>query len=517
MSRSRVRLLALCIFLTLEISGRSTAQTDRAWRFPLPEPMVRALDSITAPSLRSHVSFLASDALQGRATPSTGQDTAAEYIAAQFRKAGLEPVGSSDYFQVSIMPESRPDCAGFKCEFSLRGRSLTVAREHFALDTVTTLDIEGAPVFKISFGRRSMEGLPSLSGKVLVAAAPYPPGKGTAGEEFSPEWRQFVSHARSLSPDLIVWVDRQSTDGLSYFDTPRLRMPGGGQHRPLTAMIGEPSVAQALDELPDGETGATFSLHVREAPPVQRRLRNVAAILRGSDPVLRDTFVLLTAHYDGTGPTASGSQDRIWNAANDNASGVAALLDVALALGTLKEKPRRSLVFLTFFGEEDGMLGSRYYAKHPLVPIRNTIAAINLEQLGRTDAAEGDQAGKASITGYDYSEIGEVFKSAGERSGIAISGNGLNSDKYFMASDNIVFAELGVPAHTLCVSYMYPDYHGARDHWDKIDFDNMASVTRMAARALLLLALSDRDPLWNTSNPRAARFSEARGRRSESR
>jgi Zn-dependent M28 family amino/carboxypeptidase len=304
---------------------------------------------------------------------------------------------------------------------------------------------------------------------------------------------------------------------LSYFDTPQLHMPGNGQHRPLTAMIGEPSVAQALDELPDGETGATFSLHVREAPPVQRRLRNVAAILRGSDVFLRDTFVLLTAHYDGTGPTASGSQDRIWNAANDNASGVAALLDVALALGTLKEKPRRSLVFLTFFGEEDGMLGSRYYAKHPLVPIRNTIAAINLEQLGRTDAAEGDQAGKASITGYDYSEIGEVFKSAGERSGIAISGNGLNSDKYFMASDNIVFAELGVPAHTLCVSYMYPDYHGARDHWDKIDFDNMAGVTRMAARALLLLALSDRDPLWNTSNPRAARFSEARGRRSESR
>jgi Zn-dependent M28 family amino/carboxypeptidase len=275
-------------------------------------------------------------------------------------------------------------------------------------------------------------------------------------------------------------------------------------------------VAQALDELPEGETGATFSLHVRGSAPAPRLLRNVAGLLRGSTPALRDTYVLFTAHYDGTGPTIAGTQDRIWNAANDDASGVAAVLDAALALGSLRDKPDRSILFLAFFGEEDGMLGSRYYASHPLVPIRDTVAAINLEQLGRTDTAEGDRTGRASLTGFDYSEVGEVIRAAGEKSGIRISGKGQNSDTYFMASDNIILAEMGVPAHTLCVSYMYPDYHGAGDHWDKIDFVNMARVTRMAAKALLLLALSDHVPLWNTSNPRAARFSHARGQHNES-
>ena len=75
---------------------------------------------------------------------------------------------------------------------------------------------------------------------------------------------------------------------------------------------------------------------------------------------------------------------------------------------------------------------------------------------------------------------------------------------------------MGVPAHTLCVSYMYPDYHGPADHWEKIDFDNMAGVTRMAARALVTLSMSDRIPLWNRSNPRTLRFDQARGRRLDS-
>jgi hypothetical protein len=478
--------------------------------------MIRALDSITPQSLGSHVSFLASDALGGRATPSFGQDAAAEYIAAQFRRSGLEPIGSGDYFQVSVMQESKPDCAAFKCEIGSHGKSFKVPHERFALSAVTTLDIEAAPVFKLSFCRPSTKDLPSLSGKVLVTEAPHFTAEPTDGRKFASEWRRFMSLARSLSPALIVWVDGENPDPSTYFDTESLRTTDGTPRQLLTATISEPSVARALAELPDGETGATFSLHVKERLPEQRRLRNVAAILPGSDSALRDTYVLLTAHYDGTGPSASGTQDRIWNAANDNASGVAAVLDTALALGSLKDRPRRSVVFLAFFGEEDGMLGSRYYAGHPLVPIRNTIAAINLEQLGRTDAREGDRAGRANVTGYDYSEVGQVLKAAGEQSGIMISPGAPDSDVYFMASDNVVLAEMGVPSHTLCVSYMYPDYHGAGDHWDKINFDNMVRVTRMAVRAVLMLAMSDHEPLWNASNPRTARFIEARGRRGDS-
>ena len=516
MSRFRTFLLTICIALPLAFPARPAARSGGDWHFPLPESMIRALDSITALSLRGHVSFLASDALGGRATPSVGQDVAAEYIAAQFRRAGLEPVESNDYFQVSLMPESSPDCASFRCVVQLQGKSLEVSRARFTLNAVTTLDIRQATVFKISFGRRPAQDLRSLSGKILLTDTPNFQPDGIAGQKFASEWRHFMSLARSLSPALIVRVDHENRDPSAYFETPRLRSSGGSRGSPLIATINEPSIAQALDELPEGETGATFSLRVKEGQPDQRRLRNVAALLRGSDPTLRETYVLLTAHYDGTGPAASGMQDRIWNAANDDASGVAALLDIALALGSLKDRPRRSVLFLAFFGEEDGMLGSHYYAAHPLVPFRNTIAAINLEQLGRTDASEGDQTGRVNVTGYDYSEVGGVIKVAGDQSGLAVSGSEPDSDTYFTASDNIVLAEMGVPSHTLCVSYVYPDYHGAGDDWDKINYDNMSGVARMAARALLLMALSDRDPLWNVSNPRAARFSEARVRPGDS-
>jgi hypothetical protein len=516
MNRSRTCLLTLCFLLLPGIQVPLPAQNDHGWQPSVPAGMDKVLDLITAQSLRSHVSFLASDALNGRTTPSIGQDAAAEYIAAQFRKAGLEPIGSADYFQVATMPESRPDCGTFRCEFSTDGKVLNVPRERFALSTVTTLDIERAPVFKMKFSRHFRDEVSSLSGKVLVLTPPDQPFDTAEGEELSLAWREFMFRAKSLSPTLIVWFDRRSAAGQGYFDTPRLRAPARRQRGPLTAIIAEPSVVLALGDLPDGDTGVTFSLYVREGPPVQRSLRNVAAILRGSDPALRETYVLLTAHYDGTGPTTPLSQDRIWNAANDDASGVASVLDVALALGSLGEKPRRSIVFLAFFGEEEGMLGSRYYANHPLVPLRKTIAAINLEQLGRTDSSEGDQAGKASVTGCDYSDVAEVLKAAGEQSGITVSRCGPNSDTYFTASDNIALAEMGVPAHTLCVSYMYPDYHGPADHWEKIDFDNMAGVTRMAARALVTLSMSDRIPVWNRSNPRTLRFDQARGRRLDS-
>ncbi len=512
MTRSRILVLLICLSLPLALSTQSTAQGGGNWHFPVPEPMARALDSITAQSLCGHVSFLSSDALGGRATPSVGQDVAAEYIAAQFRRSGLEPIGSDEYFQTSVMPESSPDCASFNCEIRVQGKSLKVPRDRFNLNAVATLDIRQVPVFKISTGTHFAKDLPSLSGKILLAGTPHLPRAETAEQEAAAEWREYISLARTLSPALIVRVDREVKDRFAYFETPRLQVVGGSHGSPLIAAISEPSIVEVLEGLPEGETGATLSLTVEEGQPEQRRLRNVAGLLRGSDPILRESYVLLTAHYDGTGQGIYGTRDWIWNAANDNASGVAALLDIALALGALKDRPRRSVVFLAFFGEEDGMLGSRYYAAHPLVPLRSTIAAINLEQLGRTDAGEGDQTGRASVTGYDYSEVGEVIKAAGDQSGIAISGSGPGSDMYFTASDNVALAEMGIPSHTLCVSFMYPDYHGAGDHWEKINFDNMFLVARMAARALLLLALSDHDPRWNMSNPRAARFGESRGR-----
>ena len=138
--------------------------------------------------------------------------------------------------------------------------------------------------------------------------------------------------------------------------------------------VHDPTVVKLFDATKPGLTGAEMSLRLQA--PVDRpvRLRNVIGLLRGSDPVLRDSYVLLSAHYDhlGTRPELAG--DNIFNGANDDGSGTVSVIELASAFATLRQRPRRSIVFMTFFGEEKGLLGSRYYGRHPVFPIDKTVA-----------------------------------------------------------------------------------------------------------------------------------------------
>jgi Zn-dependent M28 family amino/carboxypeptidase len=234
----------------------------------------------------------------------------------------------------------------------------------------------------------------------------------------------------------------------------------------------------------------------------------VIGILRGSDPALKDTCELLTAHYDHLGERLGGQGDRIYNGANDDASGTVSVIEVARALSTLEPHPRRSILFIAFFGEEEGMIGSRYYARHPVWPLAKTIAQLNLEQVGRTDDSEGPQVSSASLTGFDYSNVAQYLQAAGELTGVKIYKHRRNSDLYFASGDNISLAEAGVVAHSLAVSFEFPDYHGVGDEWQKIDYANMAKVDRAVALALIMLASDDKPPHWNEDNSRAAAFAK---------
>ncbi|MGV3616965.1 MAG: M28 family peptidase [Fimbriimonas sp.] len=309
-----------------------------------------ALDRISADSLQAHVSFLASDALEGRGTPSRGLDIAAEYIASQFRRAGLEPAVSGSYFQTTM----------------------------------------------------------------------YKPRNSEKPEE---------------------------------------------------------------------------------------KVQNVIGVLRGSDPKLKDTYILVTAHYDHLGIRGTG-EDKIFNGANDDASGTASVMEVASALKGLK--PRRSIVFMTFWGEEHGLLGSQYYGKNPVFPIDKTIGMVNLEQVGRTDDTEGARVGAVSITGFDFSDMSKTFEAAGKVAGIQVQKHPQFSDQFFVASDNAALALQGIPAHTICTAFMFPDYHKAGDHWDKLDYANMAKVNKMVAMSVMMLGDSDKEPQWDDKNPKTAKFREAR-------
>lgn len=185
------------------------------------------------------------------------------------------------------------------------------------------------------------------------------------------------------------------------------------------------------------------------------------------------------------------------------------MVELASALATLKTRPKRSILFMTFFGEEKGLLGSRFYGRHPVVPIEKTVADVNLEQLGRTDDFEGPRVGAAVMTGYGYSDVSDVFAAAGKAEGVGLNRHPQFSDAFFSRSDNQALADLGVPAHTIAVAFMFPDYHGAGDHWDKIDYANMAKVDRMVAHGLLMIADGTVEPKWNASNPKAAKYLKA--------
>jgi hypothetical protein len=339
---------------------------------------------VTANDLKADVSFLASDALEGRGTPSKGLDIAAEYIAAEFRRAGLEPAGDDGYFQTA--------------DFNSVGRS----PEGVEL----TLEIGGQK----------------------------------------------------------IKVDRGS----------------------MAAHILTPIAQQPL------------------------KLRNVIGVLRGSDPALKDTYLVLTAHYDHLGVRGSGDGDHIFNGANDDASGTSSVVEIAKALASLAQRPRRSIVFMTLFGEELGELGSRYYCQHPVFPLAKTVADINLEQLGRTDDTEGPRLLQFNLTGFDYTDIAAFLSKAGEETGIRVVKHEQNSDSFFGRSDNAAFADAGVPSTTLSVSYIFPDYHRPGDEWPKLDYDNMAKVDGAVALGVYRIADSAEAPQWNKANSKTARYVKAR-------
>jgi hypothetical protein len=437
----------------------------------IPAEVKPALDRITSNDLKGDVSFLASDLLQGRATPSAGLDVASEFIASKFRAAGLGSAGDDGYFQTAHVQQVEADMTGFKLEISNGKETITIEPGDVAVRNTRPVDLAAVEAVKTSAVdrkgkvvlatmselRRSEGEFEELqkSGAAMIIIAGFRPRPGP----------RIVIDSEN-APVLFVRSDRVSA----------LLKSGGGEPVKVTAHIVAP----------------------KQNPVV---VRNVAGILYGSDPMLKNTYVLVTAHYDHLGVKADGPDDRIYNGANDNASGTASVMEIANALARLPVKPKRSIVFIAFFGEEEGLLGSKWYDHHPAVPVTKTIGDINLEQMGRTDDRSGPQVNTATMTGFEFSDLPQTFAKAGELTGIKVYKDEKRSDPFFARSDNQALADSGIPAHTMAVAYEFPDYHSVGDKWQKLDYENMARVDRMVTLGIWMLAESDKVPSWNVANP----------------
>ena len=473
-------------------------------KFSVTPDVQSALEHISADSLRGNLSFLASDVLEGRDTPSRGLDIAAEFIASQFRKAGLDPAGNDGYFQDAKMLLRMSNLDGFELILSHGGKEFAAAAKDVRIRAAAGLNLTNAAVIKADASDEQALGSltpEQVNNRIVIVEL-------ARGRQRN--IRSALRRLREAKPAAMIIVDRGGT-GSEESSGAQLVDPDNPDSTPTPRITLQGAEAgKFYDSLRPGSTGALASIHLAQPSEKIVQLRNVIGLLPGSDPSLKDSYVLVTAHYDHLGEKPSGEGDRIYNGANDDGSGTVSVIELANALSKLKERPRRSIVFMTVFGEEKGLVGSRYYAHHPLFPISKTIADINLEQVGRTDSSEGPQMATASLTGVDYTNLTDYFQTAGELTGIKIGKNKRDSELYFQASDNYSFAEAGVPAQTLCVAFQYPDYHGLGDEWNKIDYDNMAKVDRMAALAVIMVAGSPDPPRWNESNSRTAAFRKAR-------
>ena len=446
-----------------------------------------ALDHISAQSMRGHLSFLASDLLEGRNSPSRGLDVAAEYIAAQFRRIGLEEAGDDGYFQTAKMATQEQSKQGWHILVQLEGKEFSLKDEDVAGAAAKAVDLSSIPVFKVT---KDADITPDLENAAVMMDA---------------TGRSLLRKVRAAKPAAIVTISTRKPPRVAA----RLTEAGAERSALVQVYVKDEEWSKMFETLPEGRTQAKISLVAPSPAETPAVLRNVVGVLRGSDPVLKDTYIFLTAHYDHIGVKSDGEGDRIYNGANDDGSGTVSVMEIAAALASMEHRPKRSIVFMTVFGEEKGLIGSQYYGKHPIFPFAKTVADLNLEQLGRTDDLAGPQVGTVSVTGLTYSDLGKTLSDAGEKTGIRIREDEKRSDEFFARSDNLSFAEKGVPAHTIGVAFEFPDYHEVGDEWQKIDYANMAKVDRMIATALLSIANGAVAPKWNAESDKTAPYRKA--------
>jgi hypothetical protein len=223
------------------------------------------------------------------------------------------------------------------------------------------------------------------------------------------------------------------------------------------------------------------------ADRILRSEANVVGIIRGSDPALAEEAVVVGAHFDhvGIGTPVEGPDgvlDSIYNGADDDGSGSVAVLEIARALAA-GPAPRRSVVILLSTGEEQGLLGTRWYIDNPVIPMDRTVADLQIEMIGRPDDAVGG-FGRAWLTGYERTTLGDQLSEAGS----PIVADPRIEQNFFFRSDNIAFARLGIPAHTLSSFNLHDDYHRPSDEVDQVDFAHMASLVTAAIDAVRFLA-----------------------------
>jgi Zn-dependent M28 family amino/carboxypeptidase len=491
----------------------------------------------------SHVEALANDGMEGRNTGSPAHKRAAAYVAAQFKQTGLEPAGTDGYiqpvaFKTRTIDESHSSLALIR---DGKAESLTLGEDaniSLRSDAAATLD---APLVFVGYGMRVPERQfddlagEDLTGAVAVYLAGSPsdiPGPlqahyQSAGERWSALKRAgavgAISIANPKSMDIpwsrstlgrlqpsMVLADPALDDAAGQ----RLAATMNPAHADKLLAGSGHTLGELLALADAGRPLPHFRLPARIKAMVavnrgEVESQNVAGILRGSDSTRRGEYVVLSAHLDHLGIGGAVNGDTIYNGAMDNASGVAAILEIAQELHESGAKPARSILFVAVTGEEKGELGSRYFAAHPTVPAAAMIANVNIDMFLPLFPLK-----TLMVLGLDESDLGGDIRAVAHEMSLAVQADPEPQRNRFIRSDQYSFIKAGIPALSMKVGYEAGSpqaeiarkwtaerYHAPSDDLNQ-PVDRSAADTYVQVVKRLVVRIADRQmrPAWNTTS-----------------
>ena len=487
----------------------------------------------------AHVQFLAGDALEGRDTGSPGHRKAAEYVALGFKEAGLEPGGTNGYFQ-PIAFESRQFVEaqsrlvlvrdGNEAPVALGDDAIVSVRVRPATQIDAPLTFVGYGLSLPDAGYDDLDGL-DLKGRIAVVLAGGP--AALSGP--------LLSYAASTR-----WAALQRAGAIGVVTIPRTSdIPWDRamlrRLAPVKALLDDslgetPGQQIALTVNParaerwfagSGHTAADMLALAQERKPLPRfplagQLRgtlitssaalesdNVVGILTGTDPQLTGEYLVLSAHVDHLGRGEPVNGDSIYNGAMDNASGTATLLDVARRLHESGVHLRRSVVFLAVTAEEHGLLGSRYFTAHPMVPASAIVANLNTDMFLPLFPMRS-----LIVNGLEESDLADDLRRVGRTAGIEIAGDPEPERNAFVRSDQYSFIRRGIPAlafkigwtlgspeHEIVRRWRKERYHAPSDDLNQpVDLQAADDFTRFYTAVVEAIANRDTRPRWNDSS-----------------
>jgi Zn-dependent M28 family amino/carboxypeptidase len=514
----------------------------------LPTPSPEALQTIRPEAIRAHMQFLSDDLMEGRETGTRGYTLAANYIRSQFQTIGLKPGGTNgSYFQQVPLRRSRLVRDQSSVVVNRNGKKTKLAWEQdFAMrgNSVYEKTAIEAPVVFVGYGVSAPQfnhddyANVDVKGKIVMVLYGAPASLPSSERaHFSPtDQKQKMAAAHGAAGFLTVWAgDQEKRTPFKRFagfvQSPRMRwLDAKGQPSEVNRSIrgeaylssdaarklfdGAPQTFdQALAAAVAGKTQA-FQLPVTVAINAVSQFEtlqspNVAGILTGSDPKLKDEYVLYTAHADHLGIGEPKNGDSIYNGALDNASGTAALIEMARAFVAVNPQPRRSIMFVAVTGEEEGLLGSEYFAHNPTVPIDNIVANINMDELPMVFDFKD-----VVPLGAEHSSLGPMIDSITKAEGLEVSPDPLPEENFFVRSDQYSLVKEGVPAVAIGGGEKAVDpaknggeierawiktyYHSPQDDMSQpLDFNAAAKYTRLNFALGFAVANQDARPTWN--------------------